>query len=51
MNKIFLGFEFIRAYIDDLLIITNGDWSDHLEKMELTLKKLKDNKLKCNNEK
>ena len=30
MNKIFHGFEFIRAYIDDLLVITKGDFSDHL---------------------
>ena len=48
MNEIFRGFEFIRAYIDDLLIITKGDWSNHLEKLELTLQKLKDNRLKCN---
>ena len=48
MNKRFHGFEFIRAYIDDLLIITKGDWSNHLEKLELTLQKLKDNGLKCN---
>ena len=32
MNEVFHGFEFIRAYIHDLLIITKGDWSDHLEK-------------------
>ena len=34
MNKMFHGFEFIRAYIDNLLIITKGDWSYHLEKSE-----------------
>ena len=51
MNEIFRGFEFIQAYIDDLLIVTNGDWSDHLEKLELTLQTLKDNGLKCNIEK
>ena len=37
MNKMFRGFEFIRVYIDDLLIMTKGDWSNHLDKMELTL--------------
>ena len=47
----FRGFEFIWEYIDDLLIITKGDWSDHLEKLELTLQKIKDNRLKCNLEK
>ena len=29
MNKMFPGFEFIRAYINDLLIITKGDRSNH----------------------
>ena len=51
MNEMFRGFEFILAYINNLLIITKGDWSDHLEKFELTLQKLKDNGLKCNIEK
>ena len=48
MNEMFCGFEFIQAYIDELLIITKGDWSNHLEKMELTLQKLKDKGIKCN---
>ena len=33
MNEMFRGFEFIQAYIDELLIITKGDWSDHLEEV------------------
>ena len=48
MNEIFRGFEFIQAYINYQLIITKGDWSDHLEKLELTLQKLKDNGLEYN---
>ena len=48
MNEMFRGFEFILSYIDDLLIITKGDWSNHLENLELTLQKLKYNGLKCN---
>ena len=51
MNEMFSGFEIILAYIDDVLWITKGDWSNHLEKLELTLKKLKNNELKCNTEK
>ena len=51
MNKIFRGFEFIQAYIDDLLIITKIDWSNDMEKMELTLQTFKDNGRKCNIEK
>ena len=41
MNYLFHGFEFIRAYIDDLLILTKGDWTDHIHKLELSLNKLK----------
>ena len=41
ISEMFRGFEFIREYINDLLIITKGDWSDRLEKLELTLKKKK----------
>ena len=48
MNEVFRGFEFIRAYINDLLITTKGDWSDHLNKLERVLQKLKDNRLKFN---
>ena len=33
MNKMFCGFEFIWAYIDDLLVITKDDWYDHLENL------------------
>ena len=51
MNEMFFGFEFVWAYIDDLLIITKGDWYYHLEKPELTLQNIKDNGLKCNTEK
>ena len=47
----FRGFEFIQVYIDDLLIINKSDWSYNLEKLELTLKKLNNNRLKRNIEK
>ena len=32
MNKIFHELDFIQSYIDDLIIITKGDWSDYFEK-------------------
>ena len=48
MNKMFCGIEFIGAYIDDLLITSKGDWSDHFNKLQWVLQKLKDNRLKCN---
>ena len=47
MNELFDGFEFICTYIDDLLILTKGDWTDRVQKLELTLNKLKGKVLKC----
>ena len=51
MNDLFHGFEFIRAYIYDFLILTKLDWTYHAQKLELTLNKLKGKVLKCNIEK
>ena len=51
MSKIFYGFELNQAYIDDLLIITKVNWSNHLVKLELTLKILREKRLMCNTEK
>ena len=48
MNDLFHGFKYIRAYIDEHLVLTKGDWTDHLQKLELTLNKLKLKGLKCN---
>ena len=60
MNDLFHGFELICAYIDNLLVLTKGDWTDHVQELELTLNKLKEKdlnvilkrhsseKLKCN---
>ena len=51
MNDLFYGFEFICAYIDDILILSKGNWTDQIQKLELTLNKLKEKGLKCNIEK
>src|SRR5210317_2092281 len=48
MSELFEGFDFVRAYIDDLLSITNGTFDDHLEKLELIFKKLRHAGLKVN---
>ena len=37
MNDLFHGFEFIHAYIDNILILTKGDWSDHVHNLELMI--------------
>ena len=40
MSNIFADMDFVREYIDDLLITTCTSFQDHLEKLELVLKKL-----------
>ena len=40
MNEWFNGLEYVRTYIDDLLIIGNGNFEDHLNKGKTVLKKL-----------
>ena len=42
------GLEFVRAYIDDVLAITKGDWYDHLDKLEIVLQRLQQAGLKVN---
>ena len=51
MNKLFIGLEYVRAYIDDLLIISNGTFEDHLNKVKIVLKKLNAFGFKINAEK
>ena len=41
INKSFNGLEYVRAYFDDLLIISNDNFEDHLNKVKIVLKKLK----------
>ena len=37
-NNLFQGFEFMHVYIDKLLVLTKGDCTYHVEKLELTFK-------------
>ena len=48
MSELFEGFDYVRAYIDDLLAITNGSFDDHLEKLERIFKELRQAGLKIN---
>ena len=41
MNDLFHEFEFIRAYIDNLLILTKGYLTDYVPNPELMLNKMK----------
>ena len=40
--------ENVRAYIDDLLLITKGTWDDHLEQLEEVFTQLANAGLKVN---
>ena len=46
INDLFHGFEFILTFIYDLLILTKISLTDHLQKLKLTLNKLKGKGLK-----
>ena len=48
MSTLMQGLEFVRAYIDDVLTITKGDWYDHLDKLEIVLQRLQQAGLKVN---
>ena len=51
MNELFNDLEYNRAYIDDVSIISNGNFEDHLYKVKLVSKKLKAAGFKINTEK
>ena len=48
MGNLMQDLEYVRTYIDDLVVITTGDFNDHLEKLGEVLKRLRDAGLKVN---
>ena len=40
ISELFYGFEHVHAYIDDILLTTKKDWSNHLLELERVLQKL-----------
>jgi hypothetical protein len=48
MGELMTGLEFVRAYLDDLMILTNGSFEDHCEKLEEVLGRLLEAGLKVN---
>jgi hypothetical protein len=40
ISELMATLEFVRAYIDDLLCNTKGDFDDHLAQLKLVLKRL-----------
>ena len=51
MSDLVAHLEFARVYIDDLLVLTNGSFEDHLSKLGKVLEVLQKAGLKCNAEK
>ena len=51
MNKLINGLKYVRAYIDDLLIISNDNFEGRLNKTKIVLNKLKAAGFKMNVEK
>ena len=51
MKELFNWLEYVRAYIDDLLLISNENFEDHANKVKIVLKKLKVAGYKINAEK
>ena len=35
INELFNGLEHVKTYIDDLVIISNGNFEDHLNKVKI----------------
>ena len=48
MSELMEGLNFVRTYIDDLLVLTKGSFEDHLEKLERALARLRLAGLKVN---
>ena len=48
MSSLMDGLGFVRAYIDDLLILTKSSWADHLQKLAVVLDQLQQAGLKVN---
>ena len=48
MSDLMSHLEFVKVYLDDLLIITDRSFDNHLTKVEKALLLLHDSGLKCN---
>jgi hypothetical protein len=51
MPELMLALEFVRTYIDDLLVITKASLEDHLEKLRMVLTRLQKAGLRINTDK
>ena len=51
MNKLFNSLKCVRTYIDDLLIISNKSFQDHINNLDKVINKLKQKGFKVNADK
>ena len=51
MSKLTQGMEYVKTYLDDLLILTNNNFKDHLTKLEMVLARLSTAGMRINAEK
>ena len=51
MSELMAALEFVRTYLDDLLIISKASLSDHLEKLRMVFTRLREARLKVNADK
>ena len=51
MSELMIALEYVRTYLDDLLIITKASLSDHLDKLKKVLTRLREAGLKINADK
>jgi len=45
--QLFEDIELVRAYIDDLLVVTHGSYEDHIKELDLVMTRLSEAGLKC----
>jgi hypothetical protein len=45
MTKLVQDMEYVKTYLDDLLILTNSRFKDHLLKLEMVLARLSNNEM------
>ena len=50
VNKLFNGLEYVRTHIDDLLIMSNKSFEDHINKLDKVINKSKQKSFKLNAE-
>ena len=48
MSTLMAGLEFVRTYLDNVLVLTTGTWDDHLRKLDVALHRIAKAGLKVN---